>query len=214
MLPVPRCFDHITGTLVSWPCYLCTGILTMLPVPRYFDHANGTRVSWPCYQYLGFLTMLPVLRYHDHVTGIKVSWPFYWYSGILTNDHAFHPAREWVSSATVMWMVKELIENNAAHSDLTQVDQLQLTLTLLMQINCVSLWPYSCRSTGSHSDLTQVDQLRLTLTHRLISRDRPTKTGSLCLCRPFFYVAALSMHNAHTVWRVVDGGWDGTNSVK
>ena len=123
MLPVPRCFDHITGTLVSWPCYLCTGLLTMLPVPRYFDHANGTRVSWPCYQYLGFLTILPVLRYHDHVTGIQVSWPFYWYSGILTNDHAFHPAREWVSSATVMWMVKELIENNAAHSDLTQVDQ-------------------------------------------------------------------------------------------
>ena len=29
--------------------------------------------------------------------------------------------------------------------------------------------------------------------HRLISRDRPTKTGSLCLCRPFFYVAALNV---------------------
>ena len=29
--------------------------------------------------------------------------------------------------------------------------------------------------------------------HRLISRDRPTKTGSLCLWSTFFYVAALSV---------------------
>ena len=29
--------------------------------------------------------------------------------------------------------------------------------------------------------------------HRLISRDRPTKTGRLCLCSPFFYVAALNV---------------------
>ena len=44
--------------------------------------------------------------------------------------------------------------------------------------------------------------------HRLISRDRPTKTGSLCLCRPFFYVAALNV----CIWRVVDVGWGGTIS--
>ena len=30
--------------------------------------------------------------------------------------------------------------------------------------------------------------------HRLISRDRPTKTGRLCMCSPFFYVAALNVH--------------------
>ena len=41
------------------------------------------------------------------------------------------------------------------------------------------------------------------ISHRLISRDRPTKTGSLCLHRPFFYVAALSVYNVHI--RVVDG---------
>ena len=44
--------------------------------------------------------------------------------------------------------------------------------------------------------------------YRLISRDRPTKTGSLCLCRPFFYVAALNV----CIWRVVDVGWGGTIS--
>ena len=46
--------------------------------------------------------------------------------------------------------------------------------------------------------------------HRLISRDRPTQTGSLWLCRPFFFVAALSVH----IWRVVDGDWGGTISVE
>ena len=43
-------------------------------------------------------------------------------------------------------------------------------------------------------------------THRLISRDRPTKTGRLCMCSPFFYVAALNVR----IWRVVDGRWGGT----
>ena len=46
--------------------------------------------------------------------------------------------------------------------------------------------------------------------HRRISRDGPTYTGSLCLCRPFFYVAALSVR----IWRVVNGGWDGSISVE
>ncbi len=34
--------------------------------------------------------------------------------------------REWVSSATVTWMMKELLENNAAHSDLTQVNNIDI----------------------------------------------------------------------------------------
>ena len=46
--------------------------------------------------------------------------------------------------------------------------------------------------------------------HRLISRDRPTKTGSLCLWSTFFYVAALSVR----ILRVVDGGWGGTIVVE
>ena len=46
--------------------------------------------------------------------------------------------------------------------------------------------------------------------HRLISRDRPTKTGRLWLCSPFFYVAALNVR----IWRVVDGEWGGTISVE
>ena len=42
------------------------------------------------------------------------------------------------------------------------------------------------------------------LWHRLISRDRPTKTGRLRLCSPFFYVVAL---NDMRIWRVADGEW-------
>ena len=34
-------------------------------------------------------------------------------------DGGIH-AREWVSPAAVTWMLKELVENDAAHSDLTQ----------------------------------------------------------------------------------------------
>ena len=34
-------------------------------------------------------------------------------------DGGIH-AREWISPATVTWMLKELVENNAAHPDLTQ----------------------------------------------------------------------------------------------
>jgi hypothetical protein len=36
-------------------------------------------------------------------------------------EQSLYVTREWVSSATVMWMMKELIENDAAHPDLTQV---------------------------------------------------------------------------------------------
>ncbi len=36
-------------------------------------------------------------------------------------EQSLYVTREWVSSATVMWMIKELIENDAAHPDLTQV---------------------------------------------------------------------------------------------
>ena len=46
--------------------------------------------------------------------------------------------------------------------------------------------------------------------HRLISRDRLTKTGRLCLCGPFFYVAALNVR----ICRVVDGEWGDTISVE
>ena len=46
--------------------------------------------------------------------------------------------------------------------------------------------------------------------HRLISRDRPTKTGRLCLSSPFFFVAALNVR----ICRVVDGEWGGTISVE
>ena len=35
--------------------------------------------------------------------------------------------------------------------------------------------------------------IHVPLDHRLISRDRPTKTGRLWLCSPFFYVAALNV---------------------
>ena len=39
--------------------------------------------------------------------------------------------------------------------------------------------------------------------HRLISRDRPTKTGSLCLCKPFFNVAACA-YKGYSGWGM---GW-------
>ena len=35
----------------------------------------------------------------------------------LFTDNPHH--REWVSPATVTWMLKELVENDTAHSDLT-----------------------------------------------------------------------------------------------
>ena len=49
--------------------------------------------------------------------------------------------------------------------------------------------------------------------HRLKSRDRPTKTGELCLRSPFFYVAALNVCNAH-MKGIVDGEWGGTISAE
>ena len=45
---------------------------------------------------------------------------------------------------------------------------------------------------------------------KLISRDRPTKTGSPCLCRPLFYVAALSLR----ICKGSNEGWGGTISVE
>ena len=49
--------------------------------------------------------------------------------------------------------------------------------------------------------LSRFSLIHMDLIHRLISRDRATKTGRLCLCSPFFYVAALNVR----IWRVVDG---------
>ena len=38
-------------------------------------------------------------------------------NGVIYRQSPSH--REWVSPATVTWMLKELVENDTAHSDLT-----------------------------------------------------------------------------------------------
>ena len=48
-------------------------------------------------------------------------------------------------------------------------------------------------SSLSSASASSVSLPLVRLCHRLISRDRPTKTGRLYLCSPFFYVAALNV---------------------
>ena len=61
---------------------------------------------------------------------------------------------------------------------------------ILCMSHCHPLHPADCYPLQLQTTFSKrVD----TRQHRLISRDRPTKTGRLCLCSPFFYVAALNM---------------------
>ena len=123
---------------------------------------------------------LPGFSYENCVPGLKKFIYIFYFSPNFCST-VFPVSKKFPNFCTIAFSVSEkLFLQNLDNKKWIWVDYPDSVIGILLPVS-KKLCPKFCTIK------------RIWLSHRLISRDRPTKTGILCFWSTFFYVAALTV---------------------